>query len=1042
MIPNFFIDRPVFAWVIAIIICLGGALALRSLPVAQYPAVAPPGLTISVNYPGASAQIVEETAVALIEQEMNGIENLQYMESASETGTGSITLTFTPGTDINYASVEAQNRIKRVEARLPDDVRRLGVTVVKSVRNFVMFFSIISPDNSLNSFDLGNYVAANLLEPLRRVPGVGEALLFGTEYSMRIWLQPDKLYAYKITPADISRAVKAQNVQIATGELGQLPAAPGQNLNAVISLRGRLKSPEEFGNIIVRTNPDGSTLRLKDLARIELAAQSYARSARVDGKSDAGVAIRLTPGANALSTVKASKAKMAELAQFFPKGKIDWIAPYDTSRFVALSIEEVVTSLLEAVFLVFLVMYLFMGNFRATLIPTIVVPIALLGGVLGLYAFGYSINVLTLFAMVLAIGIVVDDAIVVVENVERIMTTEHLSPRAATRKAMGQITSAIIAITVVLSAVFLPMTFFGGSTGAIYRQFAVTLVLTMGFSALMAITLTPALCATLLKAHENPSEVMSRGFLGWFNRVFNRTTTRYVSRVSGLVKKTSRILILYAVIIAATAWLFNKLPSSFLPEEDQGYFVAMIQLPPGATENRTLAVLNQVEQYFMQQPEVAHVVGVVGFSFAGSGQNSALAFITLKDWGERSAPNSTSQALIRKANMTFFRIKQAMIFAINPPPIPELAAAGGFDFRLQDRGSLGREKLIEARNMALGMASKNAHLTGIRPEGQEPAPQLFLDVDRSKTETLGVSMTDLNDTMQSALGVAYINDFVLQGRILRVQMQADADTRKTVDSILQLPVRNNRGEMIMLSELVSARWIVAAPKLDRYNGLPAMKISGAAAPGRSSGEAISVMEDIAAKLPTGIGFEWSGITFEEKLAGAEAPLLFAVSLLAVFLCLAALYESWSIPFAVMLVVPLGIFGAVVAVSLRGLPNDVYFKVGLIAMIGLSAKNAILIIEFARTLQDEGMGLIEATLEACRLRFRPILMTSIAFIAGVIPLAISSGAGAESRHAIGTGVIGGMFTATVFAVFFVPVFFVVVRRFFPAKPLPRKETQDA
>lgn len=1042
MIPNFFIDRPVFAWVIAIIICLGGALALRSLPVAQYPAVAPPGLTISVNYPGASAQIVEETAVALIEQEMNGIENLQYMESASETGTGSITLTFTPGTDINYASVEAQNRIKRVEARLPDDVRRLGVTVVKSVRNFVMFFSLISPDNSLSSIDLGNYVAANLLEPLRRVPGVGEALLFGTEYSMRIWLQPDKLYAYKITPADISRAVRAQNVQIATGELGQLPAAPGQNINAVISLRGRLKSPEEFGNIIVRTNPDGSTLRLKDLAHVELAAQSYARSARVDGKSDAGIAIRLAPGANALSTVKASKAKMAELAQFFPKGKIDWISPYDTSRFVAISIEEVVTSLVEAVFLVFLVMYLFMGNFRATLIPTIVVPIALLGGTLGLYAFGYSINVLTLFAMVLAIGIVVDDAIVVVENVERIMTTEHLSPRAATRKAMGQITSAIIAITVVLSAVFLPMTFFGGSTGAIYRQFAVTLVLTMVFSALMAITLTPALCATLLKAHENPGEVMSRGFLGWFNRFFNRTTTRYVSRVSGLVKKTSRILILYAVIIAATAWLFNKLPSSFLPEEDQGYFVAMIQLPPGATENRTLAVLNQVEQYFMQQPEVEHVVGVLGFSFAGSGQNSALAFITLKDWGERSAPNSTSQALIRKANMTFFRIKQAMIFAINPPPIPELAAAGGFDFRLQDRGGLGREKLIEARNMALAMASQNAHLTGIRPEGQEPAPQLFLDVDRSKTETLGVSMTDLNDTLQSALGVAYINDFVLQGRILRVQMQANADTRKTVDSILQLPVRNNRGEMIMLSELVSARWIVAAPKLDRYNGLPAMKISGAAAPGRSSGEAISVMEDIAAKLPAGIGFEWSGITFEEKLAGAEAPLLFAVSLLAVFLCLAALYESWSIPFAVMLVVPLGIFGAVAAVSLRGLPNDVYFKVGLIAMIGLSAKNAILIIEFARTLQDEGMGLIEATLEACRLRFRPILMTSIAFIAGVIPLAISSGAGAESRHAIGTGVIGGMLTATVFAVFFVPIFFVVVRRFFPAKPLPRKETQDA
>ncbi|AJP47888.1 acriflavine resistance protein B [Rugosibacter aromaticivorans] len=1042
MLPSFFIDRPVFAWVIAIIICLGGALALRNLPVAQYPAVAPPGLTISLNYPGASAQIVEETAVALIEQEMNGIENLLYMESSSEVGAGSVTLTFSPGTDLNYASVEAQNRIKRVEARLPDDVRRLGVTVTKSARNFVMFFSIISPDNSLDSTDLGNYVSANLLEPLRRVPGVGEALLFGTEYSMRIWLKPDKLFSYRLTPGDITRAVRAQNVQIATGELGQLPAAPGQELNAVIVVRGRLATPEEFGNIIVRTNPDGSTLRLKDVARVELAAQSYARSARVDGKADAGIAIRLSPGANALETVQAAKVKMTELARFFPKGKIDWLSPYDTSRFVAISIREVVTTLFEAVFLVFLVMYLFMGNLRATLIPTIVVPVALLGGVLGLYAFGYSINVLTLFAMVLAIGIVVDDAIVVIENVERLMTTENLAPRDATRKAMGQITSAVIAITVVLSAVFLPMTFFGGSTGAIYRQFAVTLVLTMGFSALMAMTLTPALCATLLKAHPNQAAVMERGFLGRFNRFFTRTTTRYVSGVSRLVKKTARYLMLYALIVVAAGWLFSRLPDSFLPEEDQGYFVTIVQLPPGATTSRTVDVLSSVEQYFMKQPEVAHVVGVVGFSFAGSGQNSALAFITLKDWDQRSSRDSSAQALIRKANMAFFRIKQALIFTINPPPIPELAAAGGFDFRLQDRGGVGREKLMEARNIALGMASQNPHLTGVRPEGQEPAPQLFLDVDRTKTETLGVSMTDLNETMQSALGVAYINDFVMQGRVLRVQMQADADTRKTVDTILSLPVRNNKGDMVMLSELVTPRWIVAPPKLDRFNGLPAMKLSGGSAPGQSSGEALSVMENIAAKLPAGIGFEWSGIAFEEKLAGAQAPLLFAVSLMAVFLCLAALYESWSIPFAVMLAVPLGIFGSVLAVTLRGLPNDVYFKVGLIAIIGLSSKNAILIIEFARKLQDDGMGLIDATLEACRLRFRPILMTSIAFIAGVFPLAISTGAGAESRHAIGTGVIGGMFAATLFAVFFVPIFFVVVRRIFTGKTLTHKEPHDA
>jgi multidrug efflux pump len=1042
MLPNFFIDRPIFAWVIAIIICLGGALALRNLPVAQYPAVAPPGLTISLNYPGASAQIVEEAAVALIEQEMNGIENLLYMESSSEVGSGSVTLAFSPGTDLNYASVEAQNRIKRVEARLPDDVRRLGVTVTKSARNFVMFLALFSPDSSLDSTDLGNYVAANLLEPLRRVPGVGEALLFGSEYSMRIWLNPDKLFSYRLTPSDITNAVRAQNIQVATGELGQLPAAPGQEINAVITVRGRLTSPGEFEKIIIRTNPDGSTLRLADVARVELAAQTYTRSSRIDGKNSANIAIRLSPGANALDTVQATRAKMTELSRFFPKVKIDWINPYDTSRFVAISIREVITTLFEAVFLVFLVMYLFMGNLRATLIPTIVVPIALMGGVLGLYAFGYSINVLTLFAMVLAIGIVVDDAIVVVENVERLMTTENLSPRDATKKAMGQITSAVIAITVVLSAVFLPMTFFGGSTGAIYRQFAVTLVLTMGFSALMAMTLTPALCATLLKAHPNQVEVIENGLLGRFNRFFNRTTTRYVSSVSRLVKNSARYLVLYLLFIVAAVWLFSRLPDSFLPEEDQGYFVTMIQLPPGATTSRTLKILENVEQYFMKQPEVSHVVGVVGFSFAGSGQNSALAFVNLKDWDQRSAHDSSAQVMIRKANMAFFNIKQALIFTINPPPIPELAAAGGFDFRLQDRGGLGREKLLEARNIALGMASQNSHLTGVRPEGQEPAPQLFLDVDRTKTETLGVSMTNLNETMQSALGVAYINDFVMQGRVLRVQMQAEANTRKTVDTILRLPVRNNKGEMVMLSELVTPHWIVAPPRLDRFNGLPSMKISGAPAPGRSSGEAIATMEGIAAKLPLGIGFEWSGIAFEEKLAGAQAPLLFAVSLIAVFLCLAALYESWSIPFAVMLAVPLGIFGSLLAVTLRDLPNDVYFKVGLIAIIGLSSKNAILIIEFARKLQDDGMGLIDATLEACRLRFRPILMTSIAFIAGVFPLAISTGAGAESRHAIGTGVIGGMFTATLLTVFFVPIFFVVVRRIFPGKSLPHKESHDA
>ncbi|MBF0160178.1 MAG: efflux RND transporter permease subunit [Magnetococcales bacterium] len=1026
---KFFIDRPVFAWVIAIIILLGGSLALRNLPISQYPSVAPPAIDITVNYPGASAQVVEETAVALIEQEMNGIENLLYMQSASQVSTGTVTLTFTPGTDLSYSSVEAQNRIKRVEARLPEDVRRLGVTVTKTARNYVMFVTLFSPDKSLNNVDLGSYAAASVLEPIRRVPGVGEALLFGTEYSMRLWLKTDKLQGYKLSPADVVKAVRAQNAQLATGELGQLPAAPDQQMNAVIITKSQLSTPEEFGNIIVRTNPDGSTLRVKDVARVELGAQDYSVAARIDGQPTAAIAVRLAPGANALETVKAIKGKMTELARFFPKG-IDWLVPYDTSKFVEVSIHEVVTTLVEAVVLVFLVMFLFMGNLRATLIPTIVVPIALIGGALGLYLFGYSINVLTLFAMVLAIGIVVDDAIVVVENVERLMTTEGLSPRDATRKAMDQIVNAIIAISLVLSSVFVPMAFFGGSTGAIYRQFAVTLVLTILFSALMALTLTPALCASLLK-HEVGKELLpTTGFLGWFNRLFARTTHGYTSGVGRILKKSTRYLVLYVAILGATGWLFAKLPGSFLPVEDQGYLLNLLQLPPGATKSRTLEVLDQIEQYYLKQPEVEHVIGVAGFSFFGRGQNGALIFVRLKPWDTRPDKKNSAQSLVDRANMTFFQIKQAMAFAINPPPIPELAAVGGFDFRLQDRGGQGREKLLEVRDLMLGMAAQESRLAGVRPEGQEVAPQIFLDIDRVKTETLGVAIADLNDTLQSVLGVAYINDFVRQGRILRVQMQAEPTTRKSIDDILQLSIRNNKGTMVTLSELATPRWVVGSPKLDRYNGLPSMKLAGNPAPGRSTGEALAAMEELAQKMPPGFGFEWSATSYEERLSGTQAPFLLGISLIVVFLCLAALYESWSIPFAVMLVVPLGVFGSAWAVHLRGLPNDVYFKVGLIAIIGLSAKNAILIIEFARALQEQGKELIEATLEACRLRFRPILMTSIAFIAGVIPLAISSGAGAESRHAIGTGVMGGMIAATVLAVFLVPVFFIVVRRIFP------------
>ena len=1041
MIAKFFIDRPIFAWVIAIIILLSGVLALRNLPVASYPAVAPPALAITLNYPGASAQVVEETAVALVEQELNGIENLLYMESSSEQGIGTITLTFAAGTNLDVASVETQNRVKRAEARLPEEVRRVGVTVVKSARNFLMIVALISPDKSRDNVALGSYAAANVLESIRRVPGVGEAMMFGTEYSMRLWLKPEKLHAYNLTPGDVSRAVRAQNTQLVTGELGQLPAAPGQELNAVIVTKSRLSSTKEFGNVIVRANPDGSTVRVKDVARVELGAQDYSITARIDGQPASAIAIRLSPSANALDTAKAVKARMEELSKFFPKG-VDWLVPYDTSKFVEISISEVVQTLAEAMVLVFLVIWLFLGNLRATFIPAIVVPVALIGAVVGLYAVGYSINTLTLFAMVLAVGIVVDDAIVVVENVERIMTEENLSPREATRKAMGQIFGAIIAITLVLCSVFVPMMFFGGAVGAIYKQFAVTLILTILFSLLMALTLTPALCAALLRNDAGHEMMPKSGFLGWFNRLFNRTTQHYKTGVTNVVKRTGRYMLVYAALLAGMGWLFLHLPSSFLPEEDQGYFINLVQLPAGATRERSQEVLSQVEQFYLKQPEVDHVIGVLGFSFFGRGQNAAITFVRLKDWDERPGKDSSAPALVNKANMALFRIKQAFIFAINVPPIPELAAVGGFDFRLQDRSGQGREKLMEARNMALGIASQHPALVGVRPEGQEPAPQLTLNIDRLKARALGIDMADLNETLQSTLGVAYINDFVREGRILRVQMQAEPKVPTTPQRILQIPVRNAQGGMVPLSEIATASWSASLPKLDRYNGLPSVKLAGSPAPGRSTGDALKAMEEVAAQLPPGFGFEWSGTSSEERSSGVQAPFLFGLSLVAVFLCLAALYESWTVPVAVIMVVPIGILGALAAVTMRGLPNDVYFKVGLIAIIGLSAKNAILIIQFARELQHKGHELVEATLEACRLRFRPILMTSIAFILGVLPLAISTGAGANGRHAIGTGVMGGMIAATVIAVFLIPVFYVVISRLFPTKPaIPQEQDHE-
>ncbi|MEN9712792.1 MAG: hypothetical protein RLY90_1053 [Pseudomonadota bacterium] len=1040
MFAKFFIDRPVFAWVIAIAILMAGGLSLRKLPVSQYPQVAQPSIAFNITYPGASAQVIEQTVTALIEQEMNGIEHLLYMESSSELGVGTLTLTFEAGTNIDIASVEAQNRYKRVEARLPDDVRRLGVPVTKPQRNYLMFVILKSSDNSKNDVALGSFAAASVLDQIRRVKGVGEANLFGTEYSMRIWLDTAKLHAYGISPSDVSAAVRSQNVQLATGELGQLPAAPGQQFNAVVVVRSRLTKPEEFAEILVKTMPNGAAVKLKDVARVELGAQDYTIAARTDANPSAAIAVRVAPDGNALEVAQAVKQRMKELERYFPPG-VQWDVPYDTSRFVEISISEVVHTLFEAMALVFLVMWLFLGNLRATLIPAVVVPVSLLGALAGLYVLGYSINVLTLFAMVLAIGIVVDDAIVVVENVERIMSEEGLPPREATHKAMGQIISAIIGITLVLCAVFVPMAFFAGSVGAIYRQFSVTLVLTMLLSALMALTLTPALCATLLKPVD--MDHAPTGVLAVFNRYFAALSERYNGRVEKILTRPARWVVIYGLLIAVTIGLFTRLPGSFLPDEDQGYFISLVQLPPAASRERTQEVLAQAEQYFLKQPEVEHVIGVLGYSFFGRGQNAALVFVKLKDWDVRKTQDKSVQAVIQRANMYLFSLKQAFSLAVNVPPIPELGAIGGFDFRLQDRAGLGRERLTEARNMMLGMAAANPALAGVRPEGQEPAPQILLDIDRAKARALSVDLQSLNDTLQATLGVAYVNDFVRDGRILRVQMQADSDLRKTPEDILRLPVRNTMGQMVLLGEIATPRWVVGPPKVDRYNGLPSVKLSGSPAPGHSSGEAMAAMEQMAAQLPPGFGFEWSSTSLEEKLSGNQAPGLFAISLIVVFLALAALYESWSIPFAVLLVVPLGVFGAVLAVLLRGLPNDVYFKVGLIAIIGLSSKNAILIIEFARELNERGMSIVEATLEACRLRFRPILMTSIAFILGVLPLAISTGAGAKSRQAIGTGVMGGMLGATLLAVFLVPVFFVIVRRFFPghARHAPALEGKD-
>jgi multidrug efflux pump len=1034
---KFFIDRPIFALVIALFILVGGSVAITQLPVAQYPPVAPPSIVVSAVYPGASAQTMEQAVISVIEQEMNGSPGLIYMESVTQAnGTGSITLSFEPGTNPDLAQVDVQNRLSRAAPRLPAAVTQQGVRVDKARSNFLLF-TILSSDNpAYDPVALGDYASRNVLPEIQRIPGVGQAQLFGTERAMRIWIDPAKLVGLKLSAADVDNAIRAQNAQVSAGTIGDLPNVPGQQISATVVVQGQLSTVQQFGNIVLRANPDGSMVRLRDVARIELGAQNYSTSARLNGHPSTGIGVQLSPTGNALQTATAIRARMEELQKYFPPG-VKYSIPYDSSRFVRISIRQVVETLIEAVLLVFCVMFLFLQDWRYTVIPTIVVPVALLGTFSVLLALGYSVNVLTMFGMVLVIGIVVDDAIVVVENVERIMSEEGLPPRLATRKAMGQIQGAIVGVTVVLISVFVPLAFFSGSVGNIYRQFATVMAGSIAFSAFMALSLTPALCATLLKQVEAGHHHEKGGFFGWFNRGFSRTAKRYEGGVSRVLRRTGRMLLVYAVVIAAVALLFMRLPASFLPQEDQGYLIVNVQLPPGATVNRTVQVMQQVEGFILKQPEVQSMVGVLGFSFSGQGQNAGLAFVTLKPWDERKGAEHSAQALAGRAFGALMGVRDAFIFPLSPPPIPELGTASGFTFRLQDRGGLGHEALLAARNQLLGMAAQDKILAGVRPDALEDAAQLQVDIDRDKANSLGVSFDAINTTLSTALGSAYINDFPNQGRLQRVVVQADAPDRMQPDDVLRLNVPNASGTPVPMSAFASTRWITGPMQLVRYNGYPAMRISGDASPGHSTGEAMAEMEKLAARLPAGIGYEWTGQSREEKLSGSTAFVLFGFSLLAVFLCLAALYESWSIPLSVILVVPLGVLGALLGAHLRGMSNDVYFKVGLITIIGLSAKNAVLIIEFAKDLQAQGKSAIDAVLQAAHLRFRPIIMTSMAFMLGVLPLFVASGAGSASQRAIGTGVMGGMLSATLLAVFFVPVFFVVVRHFFHGSERQRK-----
>ncbi|MEN5180747.1 efflux RND transporter permease subunit [Comamonas testosteroni] len=1034
---KFFIHRPIFAWVIAIFVVLAGIVSITRLPVAQFPSVAPPTITVTAAYPGATAQTLTDSVLQLIEREINGAEGLMYMESsASATGSGTLTVTFAPGTNPELAQVDVQNRLARATPRLPTIVQSLGVRVDKSMSNFLMILTFQSETGETSRDEISDYVNRNVLPEIQRLNGVGKAQLFASGRAMRVWVDPTKLQGYNMSIAQINAAIAAQNQQISGGSLGDTPSLPGTNMNATIVVPGQLTTPEEFGNVVLRSNSDGSTVRIKDVARVELGAESYGFNSRLDGKPAVALAVQLTSTANAMATAKEVYSKMGELESFLPAG-VKWSAPYDTSKFVKISIEKVIHTLLEAIVLVFIVMLIFLQNIRYTLIPTIVVPIALLGAFAVMYSVGLTINILSMFAMVLVIGIVVDDAIVVVENVERIMSEEGISPKDATIKAMGQIQGAVVGITVILVTVFIPLAMFSGATGNIYRQFSLVMAISIFFSGFFALTLTPALCATMLKpipkghAHDKKTGLLGP-FYNWFNRMFGKATKGYQKTLLGVVKRTILAFLVYAAVIAGVVFGFKALPTAFLPTEDQGYVISLVQLPPGATQERTSGAMSQLEDYVLKQPETAHIVSILGFSFSGQAQNMGLAFTTLKDWSERTAPGSDATSFAGKALGAMMGLRDGFIYTLVPPSIPELGNSDGFTFRLQDRGNNGHAALLQARNELIGKASQSPILTGVRFDGVEDAPQWQVDINRDAVYAQKVNMGDIATTLSTALGSANSTDFPNKGYMQRVTIQADAATRMQPEDVMKLTVPNADGKLVELSTLATAKWVTGPMQMSRYNGYPSMSITGQAKPGYTSGQAMAEMEKLAAELPQGFGYEWTGQSLDEKKAGSSGMILYAFSILAVFLCLAALYESWSIPLAVLLVVPLGVLGAVAGMHLRGMPNDIYFQVALITVIGLSAKNAILIVEFAKDLHDQGMSALDAALEAGHLRFRPILMTSLAFILGVVPLYIASGASAVSQHEIGTGVFWGMIIGTFMAVFLVPVFFVEVFRLFGRK----------